>query len=224
MENASLGLIEVLGLVGAVEAADAGSKAANVTFRGYKRGLAGLITVVFTGDVGAVRAAVAAGVAAAKRVGQVISVDVIARPHEQLQVTPNGAESAHSLAPAARRVAQAAASPERVAGEEVRPAEKAMAVAVLLPYRPEPAVASEAQHSAAAVAVVEEPVASVSLEKEICEQACQKCSELTPAPESAAASPVANARIAEAVADVAVPPARKKEKEKIRKTKFRKRS
>ena len=86
METESLGLIETLGLVGAIEAADAGTKAANVSFRGYERGRAGLITVVFTGDVAAVRTAVAAGMTAAKQVGHVVSVHVIARPHVQLHV------------------------------------------------------------------------------------------------------------------------------------------
>jgi len=90
METKSLGLIETLGLVGAIEAADAGTKAANVSFRGYQRGRAGLITVVFTGDVAAVRTAVAAGMAAAKQVGQVVSAHVIARPHVQLDVSRNG--------------------------------------------------------------------------------------------------------------------------------------
>ena len=93
METESLGLIETLGLVGAIEAADAGTKAANVSFRGYERGRAGLITVVFTGDVAAVRTAVAAGTAAAKQVGQVVSVHVIARPHVQLNVGSNVSES-----------------------------------------------------------------------------------------------------------------------------------
>jgi len=85
MEKDSLGLIETLGLVAAVEAADAGSKAANVTFRGYESARAGLITVVFNGDVAAVRAAVTAGAAAAKQVGKVLSVHVIARPDRQMQ-------------------------------------------------------------------------------------------------------------------------------------------
>ncbi len=67
MEKESLGMIETLGFVPAIEAADAGSKAANVTFRGYERARAGLITVVFVGDVAAVRAAVTAGSAAARR-------------------------------------------------------------------------------------------------------------------------------------------------------------
>ncbi len=90
MEKESLGLIETLGLVAAVEAADAGAKAANVKLRGYQQARAGLITVIFAGDVAAVRAAVSAGAAAARRVGKVVSVHVIARPDRQLQVSPNG--------------------------------------------------------------------------------------------------------------------------------------
>lgn len=91
MEKDSLGLIETLGLVAAIEAADAGAKAANVALRGYEQARAGLITVMFTGDVAAVRAAVSAGAAAAKRVGTVVSVHVIARPNTQLKVSSNGA-------------------------------------------------------------------------------------------------------------------------------------
>ena len=95
MEKESLGLIETLGLVAAIEAADAGSKAANVTLRGYERARAGLITVIFAGDVAAVRAAVSAAAAAAKRVGTVVSVHVIARPDSQLHVaSANGSRSA----------------------------------------------------------------------------------------------------------------------------------
>jgi ethanolamine utilization protein EutM len=95
MEKESLGLIETLGLVAAIEAADAGSKAANVTLRGYERARAGLITVIFAGDVAAVRAAVSAAAAAAKRVGTVVSVHVIARPDSQLHVaSANGLRSA----------------------------------------------------------------------------------------------------------------------------------
>ena len=90
MEKESLGLIETLGLVAAIEAADAGTKAANVTLRGYQQARAGLITVMFAGDVAAVRAAVSAGAAAAKQVGKVVSVHVIPRPNHQLLVTPNG--------------------------------------------------------------------------------------------------------------------------------------
>jgi hypothetical protein len=84
MEAGSLGLIETWGIIPAIEAADAGSKAANVRFIGYDTVRAGLITVKFVGDVSAVATAVSAGAAAAARVGQVISKRVIARPGLQL--------------------------------------------------------------------------------------------------------------------------------------------
>lgn len=98
MEKESLGLIETLGFVPAIEAADAGSKAANVHFRGYEQARAGLITVVFVGDVAAVRAAVSAGAAAGRRVGTVVSVHVIARPDSQLHVTRNGTRPTQEIA------------------------------------------------------------------------------------------------------------------------------
>lgn len=80
-----IGFIETQGLVAAVEAADAMVKAANVRFLGVSKVGGGLVTVVVQGDVGAVKAAVDAGAAAAKRVGQVVSVHVIPRPHEDLE-------------------------------------------------------------------------------------------------------------------------------------------
>lgn len=80
----ALGLIETRGLVGAIEAADAGAKAANVRLLGTERADAGLVTVKFLGDVAAVKAAVDAGGAAAQRVGQLIAVHVIPRPHDDL--------------------------------------------------------------------------------------------------------------------------------------------
>jgi len=81
--NKALGLIETRGLVGSIEAADSMVKAANVTLlsKAYVGG--GLVTVIVEGDVGAVKAAVDAGSAAAKRVGELISVHVIPRPHEE---------------------------------------------------------------------------------------------------------------------------------------------
>jgi len=82
----ALGLVETKGLVGALEAADAGLKAANVRLLSSERADAGLVTVMFGGDVAAVRAAVSAGAAAAERVGHLVSSHVIARPHEQLSV------------------------------------------------------------------------------------------------------------------------------------------
>jgi len=80
MGNA-LGLVETKGLVGAIEASDAMTKAANVELIGYEKIGSGLVTVMVRGDVGAVKAAVEAGAAAADRVGQVVSTHVIPRPH-----------------------------------------------------------------------------------------------------------------------------------------------
>ncbi len=77
----ALGLIETRGLVAMIEAADAMVKAANVTLVGMEKVGAGLVTVMVRGDVGAVKAATDAGAAAAKRVGEVVSVHVIPRPH-----------------------------------------------------------------------------------------------------------------------------------------------
>jgi microcompartment protein CcmL/EutN len=88
LEKQSLGLIETVGYVPAVEAADTGTKAANVTLLGYGNVDAGLITIKFLGDVGAVKAAVKAAAAAAQRVGKVVSVHVIPRPDRQLNIGP----------------------------------------------------------------------------------------------------------------------------------------
>ena len=82
----ALGLVETRGLVGAVEAADAGLKAADVRVLGTERADAGLVTVKFLGDVAAVKAAVDAGAAAAERVGQLVSVHVIPRPSSELGI------------------------------------------------------------------------------------------------------------------------------------------
>ncbi len=85
METGSLGLIETWGITPAIEAADAGSKAANVKFIGCETVRAGLITVMFVGDVAAVSVAVNAGAAAAARVGKVVSKHVIPRPDRQVR-------------------------------------------------------------------------------------------------------------------------------------------
>jgi ethanolamine utilization protein EutM len=74
-------MVETKGFVGAVEAADAMVKAANVTLIGQQQVGSGLVTVMVRGDVGAVKAAAEAGAEAAKRVGQLVSVHVIPRPH-----------------------------------------------------------------------------------------------------------------------------------------------
>ena len=81
----ALGMIETKGLVASIEAADAMVKAANVTLIGKEHVGGGLVTVMVRGDVGAVKAAVEAGGAAAKRVGELVSVHVIPRPHEDVE-------------------------------------------------------------------------------------------------------------------------------------------
>lgn len=87
----ALGLIETKGLVGSIEAADAMVKAANVVVIGSVYIGAGYVTVMVRGDVGAVKAATDAGAAAARRVGELISVHVIPRPHEEVgKILPSG--------------------------------------------------------------------------------------------------------------------------------------
>ena len=81
----ALGMIETRGLVGAVEAADAMVKSAKVTLLGKEKSGSGLVTVMVRGEVGAVKAAVDAGQAAAKRVGELVCVHVIPRPASDLE-------------------------------------------------------------------------------------------------------------------------------------------
>ncbi len=81
----ALGMVETKGLVGSIEAADAMVKAANVRLIGKVHVGGGLVTVMVRGDVGAVKAATDAGAAAASRVGELISVHVIPRPHEDVE-------------------------------------------------------------------------------------------------------------------------------------------
>lgn len=82
----ALGMVETRGLVGAVEAADAMVKAANVVLIGSEYVGGGYVTVMVRGDVGAVKAATDAGAAAAKRVGELVSVHVIPRPHQDVEM------------------------------------------------------------------------------------------------------------------------------------------
>ncbi len=82
----ALGMVETRGLVGAIEAADAMVKAANVVLIGSEYVGGGYVTVMVRGDVGAVKAATDAGAAAAKRVGELVSVHVIPRPHEDVEM------------------------------------------------------------------------------------------------------------------------------------------
>lgn len=94
MANANaLGMIETKGLVAAIEAADAMVKAANVQLIGKEQVGGGLVTVLVRGDVGAVKAATDAGAAAAERVGELVSVHVIPRPHFEVDAVLPKAET-----------------------------------------------------------------------------------------------------------------------------------
>ena len=81
----ALGMIETRGLIPSIEAADQMLKAANVTLCGKEHVSGGLVSVMVRGDVGAVKAAVDAGAAAAQRVGELLSVHVIPRPHSEVE-------------------------------------------------------------------------------------------------------------------------------------------
>jgi ethanolamine utilization protein EutM len=80
----ALGMIETRGLIASIEAADAALKAADVKFISQDKVGSGMVAIRFTGDVAAVKAAVDAGAEAAGRIGEVLSVNVIARPHEDV--------------------------------------------------------------------------------------------------------------------------------------------
>ena len=81
----ALGMIECRGLVAMIEAADAMVKSANVKLVGYEKVDAGLVTAIVRGEVGAVKAAVEAGAAAARKVGEVVSTHIIPRPHGEVE-------------------------------------------------------------------------------------------------------------------------------------------
>ena len=85
MSNEALGMVETRGLTAAIEAADAMVKSAEVTLIGTEKIGSGLVSVMVRGDVGAVKAAVEAGAAAAKRVGDLYGVHVIPRPHNDVE-------------------------------------------------------------------------------------------------------------------------------------------
>ena len=89
----ALGMIETKGLIGAIEAADAMVKTANVVLVGKEYIGGGYVTVMVRGDVGAVKAATDAGAAAARRVGELVSVHVIPRPHAEVEkILPKGSQ------------------------------------------------------------------------------------------------------------------------------------
>lgn len=143
MTSTAIGLIETIGLVAAIEAADAAVKAANVTLLGYENTKGGgMITIKIVGDVGAVKAAVAAGTAAAFKVGQVKSCHVIPRPHQEiealLQQVDRGRAKAEPVLPAA---------PTTVKVKETKPAAE----------KPKPKPKPKRQSSAKKAAEVPKP-------------------------------------------------------------------
>ena len=85
MASEALGMVETRGLIGSIEAADAMGHAADVELVGKECVVAGYVTVRVRGDVGAVKAATDAGAAAARRVGELVSVHVIPRPHAEVE-------------------------------------------------------------------------------------------------------------------------------------------
>jgi ethanolamine utilization protein EutM len=116
----ALGMIETKGLIGAVEAADAMVKTANVVLVGKEYIGAGYVTVMVRGDVGAVKAATDAGGAAARRVGELVSVHVIPRPHTEVEKIPSQAQqrprhrvSSHGPKPRQRKSRSGRARPTR---------------------------------------------------------------------------------------------------------------
>ena len=84
MASTSIGLIETRGLTASIEAADAMLKAADVVLLGTEKIGSGLVTVMVTGEVGAVKAATEAGQEAASRIGELVAVHVIPRPHQDI--------------------------------------------------------------------------------------------------------------------------------------------
>ena len=106
MEEA-MGMIETRGLVAAIESADTMVKAANVKLVSKEYAGSGMVTITVRGDVGAVKAAVDAGAAAAKRVGEVVSIHVIPRPHQDVDKVISGRMVRSGSGPVTRKNAPA---------------------------------------------------------------------------------------------------------------------
>lgn len=166
----ALGMIETRGLVAAIEAADAMVKAANVTLTCKEHVGGGLVTVMVRGDVGAVKAATDAGAAAAERVGELISVHVIPRPHEELEFLMKGPEPTKAEEPVKEPEAEVSAE----ASEEV-----------------ETEVSVEAPEEAEAEEVSEEISEEISEEQD--EEEVQESEEAEPEEEAPQADPIAAA-------------------------------
>ena len=109
MPSEALGLLETKGLVALMEGTDAMLKSANVEMIGWDKAGSGMVTAFVKGDVAAMKAAIDAGAEAAGRVGQVVSVHVIARPHDELSgMYPKAKKPAAAPAPAGSRLAETA--------------------------------------------------------------------------------------------------------------------
>lgn len=130
----ALGMIETKGLVGAVEAADAMVKAANVCLVAKEHVGGGLVTVMIRGDVGAVKAATDAGAAAAQRVGELISVHVIPRPHQELETMLAPPTPQNRQEPPVETAVEAAPAPaEKIAPDSTEQPKETKTAAVLNP-------------------------------------------------------------------------------------------
>jgi ethanolamine utilization protein EutM len=130
----ALGLIETIGLATAIEAADAAVKAADVTLLGYENTKgSGKITIKLAGGVGAVKAAVASGVAAASRMGQVYGYHIIPRPHDEIQALidnlDRGRGASETAVPEVEAEAEIEVEPEVEAEAETKPAQAELGLA-----------------------------------------------------------------------------------------------
>lgn len=143
----ALGMIETKGLVAAIEAADAMVKAANVSLQCKEHVGGGLVTVMVRGDVGAVKAATDAGAAAAERVGTLISVHVIPRPHGEVEEILDGPPEPQSppAAPAAPKPSQPKPEPPQPKAEEPKPAPQPKPEAPKPAPQPKPAEPAKAK-------------------------------------------------------------------------------
>ena len=115
--TSALGLVETRGLIAAIEAADTMLKAANVQLLGKEVTKGALVTIKVVGDTGAVKSSVAAGAAAAERVGELVSSHIIPRPHEELVKVLDDTETA---GPVAAPVSAGSLTPETLAAMPVR--------------------------------------------------------------------------------------------------------
>jgi ethanolamine utilization protein EutM len=122
----ALGMVETKGFVGAVEAADAMVKAANVVLVGREYIGGGYVTIFVRGDVGAVKAATDAGAAAARRVGELVSVHVIPRPHAELErvLEEHGIMNGYQLASGQSRGQLTSGTQEDGSKRALQPAQK----------------------------------------------------------------------------------------------------